>query len=199
MCDEYAKARTFIDESLAIRRQMGDEWGIANCVEWLGSVAWAEGNYDQARSLLEESQAIQRRLGDKRAVERTLPILGNVAAGEGQYDLAGRLYSESLGTSRVDGDRRGIAQCLEGLAGVAAMSEQPVRAARLTGAAEALREAIGAPPIPAEGRAINRTIAMLRASLGDEAFEAERAVGRAMPVDLAIDEALDVPSHQVKS
>jgi tetratricopeptide (TPR) repeat protein len=162
-------------------------------------VDWAEGNYSQARSYLEESLAFFRHVGDMGGVAQILNSLGNVASAEGRYDLAGIPYAESLGTRRDQGDRLGIAQCLEGLAGVAAMGDQLDRGARLTGAAEALRDAIGAPPIPAERRAFDQTIATLREALGDDAFEAQRAAGRAMLLDLAIDEALDVPALRMKS
>ena len=49
------------------------------------------------------------------------------------------------------GDKSGIADCLDGLASVAGAREQPAIAARVFGAAQALRERIGA-PLPPAGR-----------------------------------------------
>ena len=56
--------------------------------------------------------------------------------------------AESLALRREMGERLGIAECLEELAAVAAGSGEPARAARLLGAAEAIRMAIGAPLPP---------------------------------------------------
>jgi hypothetical protein len=65
------------------------------------------------------------------------------------------------------------------------------RAARLFGAAAALREAIGAPLPPVEHAAYDRSVAALRAALPEAAFAAAWAEGRRMTVDQAIDTALE--------
>jgi hypothetical protein len=53
------------------------------------------------------------------------------------------LYQESLALLWGVGHKRGIAECLEALAKIARAQGQHKRAARVYGAAEALREAIG--------------------------------------------------------
>jgi hypothetical protein len=68
--------------------------------------------------------------------------------------------------------------------------EQLERAARLCGAAAALREAIGAPLSAAERTDFDRTVAAVRAALGEEAFAAVWACGQALPLEQAIAEAL---------
>ena len=62
----------------------------------------------------------------------------------------------------------------------------PRRCARLYGAAEALREAIGAPLRPAELRERERRVALVRAALGDEVLEAAWSEGRALTPDQAL-------------
>jgi hypothetical protein len=64
------------------------------------------------------------------------------------------------------------------------------RAARLFGAAAALREAIGAPMPPSEHEAYRRRVCRAREMLGEAAFDAARAEGRAMTPDQAIAYAL---------
>jgi hypothetical protein len=82
-------------------------------------------------------------------------------------------------------------QALFGLAGVAAASGQASRAARLLGAAEARLEA-GASYIDAADRLFNgRTITSAVAQLGESAFAAARAEGRAMTFEQAADYALE--------
>src|SRR5262249_54296049 len=98
------------------------------------------------------------------------------------------------------GNRRGIAICLEGLAGLGVprdgdpahpdeTQENAERAARLFGAAEALREAIHS-SIPAAWRAeYEESFALLRAALGEERFTAAWAEGRAVPLQEVIRDA----------
>jgi hypothetical protein len=65
------------------------------------------------------------------------------------------------------------------------------RAARLFGAAEALREAIGTPFARVEQEAHRRRLSRVRALLGEEAFAAAWAEGRAMTVEQAMADALN--------
>jgi non-specific serine/threonine protein kinase len=91
-----------------------------------------------------------------------------------------------LALFREQGDRHMVAWCLDGLAGVAVAEGQPVRAARLFGAAEALREAIGAPMSAATRAAFERHVAAARAAAGEAAFAAAWAEGRTMTPEQAL-------------
>jgi hypothetical protein len=83
-----------------------------------------------------------------------------------------------------------VAEALEGHAEVDAAQGQITRAARLFGAAEVLRETIGA-PMYAHDRAIrDLALADVRAAFGEEAFATASMEGRAMPLDAAIALAL---------
>jgi hypothetical protein len=79
-----------------------------------------------------------------------------------------------------------------GLARVTAARRQPQRAARLFRAAEELREASGHPLPPVMRAEYERNVAAARAQLGEEAFAAAWAAGRAMTVEQAIAYALDM-------
>jgi hypothetical protein len=68
---------------------------------------------------------------------------------------------------------------------------QSERAARLFGALEAHRETVGAPPVAAERAEYHRSVAGARTALGEEAFAAAWAEGRAMTLEQATAYALD--------
>jgi hypothetical protein len=87
------------------------------------------------------------------------------------------------------GDRAGISWCLAGLAGVAALGEEPERAAWLWGAAEALRQSIGARRAPAARATHERLQAEVRKQLGEDTFNTKCAEGQTASVEQAIDEA----------
>jgi hypothetical protein len=78
-----------------------------------------------------------------------------------------------------------------GLAGIAGRQGNPERAARLFGAAEALREKTGtAPAFPATQALYERDLSSVRARLGSDAFGSAWAEGRAMRPEEAAAEAI---------
>jgi predicted ATPase len=190
---EYEAARALYEESLAIRRELGDQHGIADSLNNLGILASDQGEYEAARALYEESLAIRRELGNQQGIAGSLNNLGNVAYSQGEYEAARALNEESLAICRELGDQRGIAYGLEGVAAAAGAQGQPERAALIFGAAEALREVLGAPLTPSDRAEYDRYVAAARAALDEAAFAAAWAEGRALPLDQAIAIALDEP------
>jgi DNA-binding NarL/FixJ family response regulator len=73
-----------------------------------------------------------------------------------------------------------------------------MRAARLYGAAEAARQAIGA-PMPRHHARSDQAVARVRAGLGEPAFAAAWAAGRALPLAEAVAEALAVAPEELSA
>ena len=121
----------------------------------------------------------------------SLNRLGFMARDQGDYGAAWVLFEESLAIFRELGNKLGIAQNLEGLAAVAVAQAQSERAARLFGAAEGLREVIGAPLPSADRAEHDRSVAAVRTALGEEAFAAAWAEGRAISLEQAVEYALE--------
>jgi hypothetical protein len=117
--------------------------------------------------------------------------LGETALGQGHPDDAKRWLRLALTVSQLLTDQASIAWRLAGLGTAAALDEEPDRAARLWGAAERLRQAIGCRPAPAARATYERAIALARAQLDEAAFAAAWAEGWAIPLEQAIAEALD--------
>jgi hypothetical protein len=86
------------------------------------------------------------------------------------------------------GNRSITVTALSHLAEIAQRRAEPERAARLLGAAEALRERIGAPP---GGSAVERPRAALRRDLGEEAFSKAFVEGGTLDWQQAIQYALE--------
>ena len=91
-------------------------------------------------------------------------------------------------------DKRGIAESLEKLAGLAASQDHWQQATELFGAAERLREAIASPLPPMEQAGYDSAVTALRSQLSEEAFVTAWRDGRAMPLEQAIEAALDASS-----
>lgn len=112
---DYAAARSFYEESLALSRTFGDEATVAGTLNDLGWVAWRQGDYAAARALSEEALGLHRRLGDQRGTAHALNNLGWVAHHEGDYTRAAAFHRESLGLREQSGDTRGIGFALTNL------------------------------------------------------------------------------------
>jgi hypothetical protein len=133
---------------------------------------------------------LAREVGDTWLVAIGHNNLGNASRGLGDHDAARRHYGESLRAYRDFEDRWALAFLLEDVALLAASSADAPAALELIGAADALREAIGAPRAPSLAADIDRSLEGAATSLAGEARAAHRARGRALDVAEAIDRAL---------
>lgn len=150
---------------------------------WHWETWLSQGDYTAARSCYEESLALQREIGQKRAIASSLNLLGKVAHCQCDDAAARAHYQEGLALWQETGDKRHLAACLEGLAGVAGAEGRPELAARLFGAAAALRDDL-AIPLPALDRTLHeRDVAAVRAALGEEPFATAWAEGRSMTLE----------------
>jgi predicted ATPase/DNA-binding XRE family transcriptional regulator len=188
-----ARATALYEESLAMTREIGDTWSTAMILGNLGEVARDQGDTRRAVALCEESLGLCRALGDQSGMAYALNYLGVVARERGEYERALALYAESLALWRHVGQRSEIATCLEGLAEAACALGHATLAARLLGAAAALRERIGAPVPPADRPDYERTVTSVQSAL-EYAFLPAWEVGQALPLDQVVNEALTLAS-----
>jgi tetratricopeptide (TPR) repeat protein len=184
----FASAAACYEESLAVYREIGDLWSMASVLNNLGTLAIQQGDLDRAEALALESLAMNRQLGDQHSTASIHRTLGAVAARRGDPEMARTHYLESLALDRQRGYRGGVAACLEGLAALA-IARAPERAARLFGAAAALRAADREPLPPAQHAAYEAAVARAQAALTPAAFTAAWAEGQRDPrlVDLGTD------------
>jgi DNA-binding CsgD family transcriptional regulator len=149
----------------------------------LGQIALGQGDVVKVQALLQESLAFFRAQGYRREIAEALAALGQVAAVQQDYATGYALYEEGLLIARKADSKCNVASCLEGLAGVLAAQGELPRSARLWGAAESLRDAIGAPIPPVYRPAYERSVTTARAQFGEKAFAAAWAEGRTMPLE----------------
>ncbi len=131
-------------------------------------------------------------MGARWGIALSLLNLGITARLQGEYARAVAHYAECLPLFQQVGDTRGAGGCLEELGGVAAALGHLARAARLFGAAEAVRDALGAPQGPVDRQDHDRTVAGVRAALGADALATAWVAGRALPLEQAVAEALAI-------
>jgi non-specific serine/threonine protein kinase len=113
---DYDAADALYRESLAIRRALGDQRGIAMTLGSIGAVAEVRGDYETSRALQEESLAIQRGLGvDRPSIALMLNNLGEVSLRQRDYGTSRARLEEGLAIYRELGNQWGIALCLTNL------------------------------------------------------------------------------------
>ncbi len=102
---DLEEARTCMEESLEIFRQLGDEAQVAAALTELGSIDTEFEEYDSAGTSFEESLMLQRRLVNEHGIARTTNGLGWLEFLRAEPTRARLLLEESLAILRKLGDK----------------------------------------------------------------------------------------------
>jgi predicted ATPase len=191
---DLVRAQGYYLESLALARQLGNKTMVATLLGNLGDVADGQGDDAQASTFYQQSLDLRQELDDKAGIAHSFAALGRLALRQGDIAQACAHYAESLALHQELGDKEYIAKCLEGFAMILCAQEQAAPAARLWGAAEALRESIDAPLPPEEHAAYGRAVAAVRGQLGEPAFAAAWRAGCMLTLAQATGEAFAAAS-----
>jgi non-specific serine/threonine protein kinase len=187
---DRAQERALKEEALAIWRELGDKPAIATAIHNLGLLAQSEGDLAAAKLFYSESLTIWQEHGDK-SMAYSLFGLGQIACSEGDYARAHILLKESLSIREKIGDKKGILNCLDGLAELAQKEAKPERAAQLLGASESLRQTLGMNAPNETPNDSSQPLRWVQATLGENTFWVVWARGHAMPLEQAIEFALE--------
>jgi predicted ATPase len=148
---------------------------------------------DRAEALYAQSVALARQVGATGAEIEAVKVLAMIARKRGDLAQAERFDREYLAGSPVRAYPRVLPFSLEGLAqtwAAAGDEGRAVRAARLLGAAAALRVEMANPLQPSYQVDVDRAVAAARATLGEEAWAAAYAAGSVLSREEAIAEGL---------
>lgn len=183
-----------LEESLALARQARDGNEIGFALWQLGRAAMAQHAYVEATKFMSESLGIFKELRLNGGVTFVLDDLGKTALAQTDYKQASSHYKEALAIYWDRGSERAVAGGLEQLAGVAVMCQQSARAARLMGAAEALRQSSDKALFPFEMANYESTLKLLHSQLDEPSFARCWSEGRTMNVKEAVKYALEEDS-----
>lgn len=176
-------AERLLEASLAIKRELAPAWDTAVTLSNLGEVARARGDLVLAAARYQESLDLVRGPdGIEQSPLILLPLLnlGYVRLRTGDTPAAAAHLREYLALAGRAQEPVPVAAALAGLAGVAAQSDQPVRAARLSGAAEGILVEVGAQLDRTDREDAAALVARARAMLTPKAWARAADEGRAM-------------------
>lgn len=183
-------ARRIFEAALALHREPGTPGSAVLSLQGLGSLAFRQGDLPGARAHFEEALALVRQSGHGEMVVVFLNYLAEVAREEHNYAEMEAVLREALGLARDLRAPLRIAEVLAGFVDIGLARARFAWAARLAGATDALRAAIGLPLTLNEREEAQRNLAALSATLGAEAFDRAWAAGRAMSWEQAVEYAL---------
>ncbi|MGH9516119.1 MAG: tetratricopeptide repeat protein [Terriglobales bacterium] len=109
---DFSAAEHFLQQSLYLYQELGDEWGAAASLNALGISARDRGDYASALQYFEKSLTCWRALADPLATARTLHNLANVVRVRGDYSAAQAALREATSIFEELGDRSGAAWSL---------------------------------------------------------------------------------------
>ena len=185
----YEKALFFFEQGLWIDEELEFKHGTVVALGNLGDLYRYQREYDQAEHYYEKSLSMCSEYDLKIDRQYNLYSLGMLALHRNNYLLAIQFFVNYFEAAR--GLKEKIAACdfLTGLAAVAAGQNQAEHAAKLYGAAQALFEMTDHKIPSLDRNEVERHIHMARDQLGEAAFEASVAEGRAMTMEQAIEYA----------
>jgi predicted ATPase/DNA-binding winged helix-turn-helix (wHTH) protein len=107
---DFPADKCFLEQSLSLYQELGDEWGIAVTLNALAVSARHQGDHSAAAQLnFERSLERWRALGDKLSIARCLHNLANVVKARGDYSAAQAALCEATSLFEELGDRSGAA------------------------------------------------------------------------------------------
>jgi predicted ATPase/class 3 adenylate cyclase len=141
-------AVAMIEQARAMFEELEMSRGAADSLWILGISARLQGDLPASRALAEESLRLHRRAGDLFGVTDALHTLGRTAFAQGDLATAAASFLEALDNDEQVGNRTGMAIVMDNLAAKASAEDRHLRALRLGGASDAIKESAGghAPP-----------------------------------------------------
>jgi tetratricopeptide (TPR) repeat protein len=182
---DWARALGYCQQEATLWRELGNPAGVVSALDRIGSIQYRRGQYEPARQAYAEALALLTTLLGGEGFEHVRMNLGCALFHLGDAAGAEELHRESLALYARTDNQEGMVWSLERLGGVAARQGDARKAARLLGAASALREGLGRPLAPWDKRDLDNALDETRAPMTEAAFAEEFALGRAMAVEQA--------------
>ncbi len=199
---DYAAARRAHEQGLALARELDEADPIASALHNLALVHLVEDDAAGALPLLEESLVFAEALGTAYGLANVHGNLGAALVDLGELGRAAAHLAESVRRLRELDATESLPPTIEDQAALAFATGAAETAARLLGAAMAVRDSVGSGFGQSDADRAARTAAKARTALGDEgfssAFEEGRRLTLAEAVDFAEREATAAVAHPAR-
>ena len=157
----------------------------------LGYIAWLRGDLKTAKAHLEEAMDVARNMDNLFLAFMAQDNLSVVMLDLGDLASSSALGCQVLEYRHAQNDRWGLAFSFENFACLALEQQAALRAARLWGVAERLREEIQAPMVASWQARQERFKVRANSQIGEASFRAASQEGRSMGLEEAVNYAFD--------
>ncbi|MFE7421055.1 protein kinase [Rhodococcus sp. NPDC057529] len=196
---EPSRAADFFEGILEELRAQRNPLRLLEALSGLGLASWLLQDHARAVTIHEEVLAITRRHGESVYQTYSLWGLGLVVWNRDDPARAVKLLKEGVRLTRNVNDPVCASLCVEALAWISSTQHQEGRAARLMGAAGALRQSVGGSTVHIPGMVTyhRECTRRSRQALGDRAYEAAFQQGKSMTFEGVVAYVLDeaIPSQ----
>jgi predicted ATPase/predicted nucleic acid-binding protein len=189
---DFNLARVRFREVLAISTRSGDKWFTARARLNLGLSYLSANALADAENQLEQAVDLARTLGNKGLLSSCLHATALLYLARGLGDAALPQMKEALLLGLEIRSPEHIAEALAVLAGGLAARGHDGQAARLLGAATAIRERLALIELQVMRQQDEATMAVLQGRLGVERFDAAYAEGATLGIEGGIESALQM-------
>ena len=179
-------ARSLLEESAAIAREIGSPVRLGAALTNLGQTESQAGNLEHATRVLQEALALDSQQGDAFGVVTDQQSLAVVSLRAGRPLEASEMLSATFDYAVSSGNVEVLVTSIELSACIAAEFGYGQRAARLAGAAEAIRQTAGVPIPQPDAAILERFLAPARATVARATWDAELASGAALTQQEAV-------------
>jgi DNA-binding CsgD family transcriptional regulator len=186
----YGPAAAQAEHALTLFEALGNDFWIDTTLVDLTLAHWGLGDLQRTTVMLDQASARFRARGSRFNVAIFDGYRGLIAVERGDFAAAAGRFTASWPFWEETGHQENIAEWLAGVAALGAAMRRSERAARLMGAATALRDRLGHAFVLPERSSFDRAEQALRRDLDAAAFATADAAGRSMPLEQAIAEAV---------
>jgi predicted ATPase/class 3 adenylate cyclase len=184
---DIEKAQEYIKEAKALIEELDGSLVGTRILVGEGYLHALMGDLEGAEAIYREAEQRFRELVDPTQTIITRSELAHILRGQGKWEQALPLYRETIQYFQDMGHESAVAHQLECFAYIAIVQEEPEKAARLLGAAQAIRERTNNPiNLPWEKADYDQAMKQLAEILGSADRDAAFGEGRSMTLDDAV-------------
>ncbi|MGW8224921.1 MAG: ATP-binding protein [Anaerolineales bacterium] len=201
---EYTdESRRRWEQGMEMVHRSGDLWTQGILLQAAADLELFRGKTDQAKRMAKQVQEIFLELGDKYAATPALSLLADLARKQGEVEEAVPLYRETISAWRDSGRADASVRTMESLAYTMHASAQEDNvdmrqarleyAAKLLGAANAIRQDINRPVSFVDKDEYDRELAEIKEEVGEGVFQSAWVEGGSLDLDQAVLLAIQDP------
>ena len=185
---DYVSARHYNEAAAQIDEELGVPGGIAYGM--LGLLSLLEGDFEEAENIFDSHLIRLKATGGKYSISIAYQHLGKLHFALGEYPVALENFANSISLARTTKSQRRLLSLLNDFGNVAAAQKYPERAAKLWGAAQALRDSTGSGMPLYESKQLDFYMKQVLNALGEIIFAEWMALGRLLNAEQAVEYAL---------